>query len=149
MQLTKWVHGPIYEYQRSVSLTLVQDHSDSTFSNCFTIVTAGPIEAKFFVESPWDKGTKVCSNNSGHMTKVAAMPIYGKNLKNLLLLIQKAHDLETWYATSGTQVLQNLFTWRPCVDPDLLLWQGQIWALLLLCVCVGGELQQWIFRNLL
>ena len=24
-------------------------------------------------------GTKVCSNGPGHMTKMAAMPIYGKN----------------------------------------------------------------------
>ena len=29
------------------------------------------------------------------MTKVAAMPIYGKNLKNLILRNQKADDLET------------------------------------------------------
>ena len=33
------------------------------------------------MESPWDGGTKVCSNGPGHMTKLAAMPIYGKNLK--------------------------------------------------------------------
>ena len=33
------------------------------------------------MESPWDGGTKVCSNGPGHMTKMAAMPIYGKNLK--------------------------------------------------------------------
>ena len=26
-------------------------------------------------------GTKVCSNGSGHMTKMAAMPIYDNNLK--------------------------------------------------------------------
>ena len=31
--------------------------------------------------SPWDGGTKVCSNGPGHMTKMAAMPIYSKNLK--------------------------------------------------------------------
>ena len=29
----------------------------------------------------WDRGMKVCSNGPGHMTKVAAMPIYHKNLK--------------------------------------------------------------------
>ena len=34
------------------------------------------------MESPWDEGTKVCSNGPGHMTKKADMPIYGKNLKN-------------------------------------------------------------------
>ena len=47
-----------------------------------------------------------CSNCPGHMTKMAAMPIYGKNLKNLHLLNQKADDLETWHAASGARVLQ-------------------------------------------
>ena len=41
------------------SLTLVQGHSDSTFSNFFFLETAWPIEAKFYVEPPWDRGTKV------------------------------------------------------------------------------------------
>ena len=49
----------------------------STFSNIFSEIT-GPIEAKFLVESPWDKGTKVCSSGKGHMTRMAAMPIYVK-----------------------------------------------------------------------
>ena len=38
------------------------------------------IEAKFHVEPLWDRGTKVCSNGPGHMTTMAAMPIYGKNM---------------------------------------------------------------------
>ena len=77
------------------SLTLVQGHSDSTFSNFFYLETIRPIEAKFHVEPPWDRGTKVCSNGPGHMTNMAVMPIYNKNLKNLLLRNQKADDLET------------------------------------------------------
>ena len=52
----------------------------STFSNIF-FETTGLIEAKFHMVSPWDEGTKVCSNSPGHMTKVTTMPIYGKNLK--------------------------------------------------------------------
>ena len=43
--------------------------------------TAWPIEAKFYVKPPWEGGTKVCINGPGHMTKMAATPIYGKNLK--------------------------------------------------------------------
>ena len=44
------------------------------------------IEAKLYMEHPWVAGTKVCSSGHGHtghghMTKMAAMPIYGKNLK--------------------------------------------------------------------
>ena len=55
----------------------------STFSNIFSSETTGSIEAKFYVKPPWDGGTKVCSNVPGHMTKMAAMPIYGKNLKKI------------------------------------------------------------------
>ena len=61
------------------------------------------------MESPWDGGTKVCSNGPGYITKMAAMPIYNKNLKNLLIRNQKADDLETWYEASGARVLQSLF----------------------------------------
>ena len=53
----------------------------STFSNIFSSETAWPIKAKFYVEPPCEGGTKVCINGPGHMTKMAAMPIYGKNLK--------------------------------------------------------------------
>ena len=47
-----------------------------TFSNVFSSRTTGPIEVKFHVEPPWDGGTKVCIWGPGHMTKMAAMPIY-------------------------------------------------------------------------
>ena len=50
------------------------------------------------METPYDGGTKVCSNVPGHVTRMAAMPIYGKKtFKNLLLQNQKADDLGTWY----------------------------------------------------
>ena len=72
----------LYGYQgQGKSLTLVQGHSDSTFSNFFSTEIARLIEAKFHVAPPWDGGTKVCSNGPGHMTNMAAMLIYGKNLK--------------------------------------------------------------------
>ena len=61
------------------SLSLVRI-SDSIFLNFFSSITTWPIEAKFQVESPWDGGTKAYSNGPDHMTKIAAMPIYGKNL---------------------------------------------------------------------
>ena len=52
----------------------------STFSN-ISSETTELIEAKFHMEPPWDGETKVCSNGPGHLTKMATMPIYGKNLK--------------------------------------------------------------------
>ena len=81
----------------------------STFSNNFSSETTGPIEAKIHVEPPYDGGMKVCSKGPGHMTKMATLPTYGKNLKNLLLRNQKAYDLETWYIAFGARVLPSLF----------------------------------------
>ena len=48
--------------------------------NIFSSETAWPIKAKLYVEPSWEGGTKVYINGPGHMTKMAAMPIYGKNL---------------------------------------------------------------------
>ena len=61
---------------RRPCLSVCRPHS----LNIFSSETTGPIEAKFHVGSPWDGGTKVCSNDPGHMTKMAAMLIYGKKL---------------------------------------------------------------------
>ena len=51
----------------------------STFSNIFTSETTEPIKLKFHMETPKDEGRKVFSNGHGHMTKMATIPIYGKN----------------------------------------------------------------------
>ena len=77
-------------------------------SNIFSSETAWTIKAKFYVEPPWEGGTKVDIKGPGHMTKMATMPIYGKNIKNLLQN-QKSYDLETWHVASGTQALQSLY----------------------------------------
>ena len=46
----------------------------STFSNFSSEIT-GPIDVKFHVDHPWDRGTKVCLRGSGHMTNMTAMLI--------------------------------------------------------------------------
>ena len=53
----------------------------STFLNVFSFETTKPIEVKFHTEPPWVGGAKVGSNGPGHMPKLTAMPIYGKNFK--------------------------------------------------------------------
>ena len=57
------------------SLTFIEGHSDSTFSNFLSLETARPFEAKLYVEPPWDKGMKVSTNGLCHLNKMAAMPI--------------------------------------------------------------------------
>ena len=59
-------------------------------------------------------------HDTGHMTKMAAMPIYGKNpSKNLLLRNRQADFHETWYVALGTPAHHSLFKWRPSSDLDL------------------------------
>ena len=58
----------------------VQGHSDSTFSNFFSWETARPIEARLVVDPSWDRGTKVCSNGPGHMTKMATVLVSDENI---------------------------------------------------------------------
>ena len=41
----------------------------------------GRLKPNFYMEPSWDRGMKVCPNGPSHMTKLAAIPIYGKNLK--------------------------------------------------------------------
>ena len=70
---------PLWSVRRGPPVIVHQ----STISNIFSSdsETAWPIETKFYVEPPWEGGTKVYINGPGHMTKMAATPIYGKNLK--------------------------------------------------------------------
>ena len=43
--------------------------------------TPWPINAKFHMAPPWEGGKKLYINDPGHMTKMAAMSIYGKSLQ--------------------------------------------------------------------
>ena len=113
--------------------------------NIISSETTGPIEARFHMESPWDWGTKDCSNSPGHMTKMAAMPIYGKNLKKSppepkgrwpWSLVCRIGCLST---TKFVQMMTLGWPWP-------ILRQGQIWSLMLL---YGKKVKQWIFQKLL
>ena len=53
------------------------------------------------------------------MTKMAAIPIYGKTFKTLLSQNHKSYNFETWYVASGTLALQSLFKWWTGIDLDL------------------------------
>ena len=82
----------------------------STISNIFSSETAWPIKAKFYVEFPWEGGTKVYINGPGHMTKMAATPIYGKNPSKIFFSRTGGGDFhETWYVASGTPAHHSLF----------------------------------------
>ena len=107
----------------------------STFSNIFSSETTGPIEVKFHVEPPWDGGTKICSNGPGHITNVAAMPIYGKNLKKIFfsrtkrpvtLNLGMRHRVIEYYKVCSTDdpgLTLTYFTARSNLVPYAFAWE--------------------------
>ena len=70
-----------YEYRRSRSfidwpwsiVTQIQH-----FQTSFPEKPLGGLKSNLIVEPQLVGGTQICSNGPGHMTKMAAMPIYGK-----------------------------------------------------------------------
>ena len=86
------------------------------------------------MEPPWDGGTKVCSNDPGHMTNMAAMIIYGKTFKHLLLGSYWLMSLKLGLqhrALKYSQVCSNvdprltfeLFTQRSTLGPYAFVWE--------------------------
>ena len=96
----------------------------------------------FHVELPWVGRTKVYSNGPGHVTKMVAMFIYGKNLKKSSspepkgrcpwILICSIGCIST---TKFIQMMTLGWLW-------LILRQGQICSLML---SYGKKVNQWMF----
>ena len=61
-------------------LTVVQGHPDSTFSSFFSLGTARLMKPNFMWRLHGMGNESEYTNDLCHMTKVAAMPIHGKNI---------------------------------------------------------------------
>ena len=123
----------LYDYQRSKSFIDLHPRSlRFTFSNFFSLENSRPIGAKFHVEPPWNRGMKVYSNGLCHLTSMATMPIYGKNLKKFSSLEPKGQwpwklVCSIRYSSTSKFIQMMTLSW-----PWPILWQGQIWSLMLL-----------------
>ena len=98
------------------------------------------------MESPWDGGTKICWNGHGHMTKMAAMPIYGKTFKKSSSPEPKGRWPWHLVCSIGYSSTTNFVQVMTLGWPWPILRQGQIWSLMLL---YGRKVKQWIFQKLL
>ena len=81
--LSRRLIGELIVYQWSGVSRRRPPSSVNIFKHLFP-KTAWPIKAKCYVEPPWVGRTKGCSRHLGHMTKMAATPIYGKNPSKIL-----------------------------------------------------------------
>ena len=98
----------------------------------FSLETAGPIQAKFHVESPWDGVTKVCSNVLCHVTKMAAMPIYGENIIKSSTLEPRVWWPCNWIRSIGCLSITPFLQMMKLDLPWPILRQGHFWSLMLL-----------------
>ena len=55
----------------------------STYLNIVFSETTRPIEIKIHMKTPYDRLAKIYTNWTGHMTKMAPTPIYGKTCLNI------------------------------------------------------------------
>ena len=55
----------------------------STHQNIVSSETTRPFELKFHMITPYDRLAKIYTHCTGHMTKMATTPIYGKNFLNI------------------------------------------------------------------
>ena len=146
MQLTNECTD-LYEYQRSTSF--IDRGPRALRFNIFNFLFLRNRYAEWSQIScgaSIGRGTKVCSNGPGHMTKMAAMPIYGKNMKNSSSPEPKGRwpwkFVCSIKCSSTTKFVQMMtLGWSKPI-----LRQGQIWFPMLL---YGKKLKQWIFQKLL
>ena len=87
------------------SLTLVKGYSDFKVKTCFSQKQFGDLEPKLIWKLKGEWEWKFIQMSWGYITNMAAMPIYDKNLKKLLLQKQKTDGLETWYVALSMWVL--------------------------------------------
>ena len=90
-------------------------------------------------------GTKVCSNGPGHMTKVAAMPVYGKPLKIFFSRTKRPMTLKLGMQHWVLEYYQVCSNDGPgWVDLDLFCGKVKFGSL---CFCMGKKVKQWIFSG--
>ena len=97
------------------------------------------------MELLWDEGTKVRLNGPGHMTKMAAMPIYGKHLKIFFSGTKRPMTLKLGvqhWVLEYYQVCSN-------DDPGLPLTYFTARSNLVPYVLYGEKVKQLIFQKLL
>ena len=82
---------------RPASLLFVR----SQCSNVFFYSATWPFVVKLHIEHPLEEGTKVCINGQGHMTKMATIPIYDKNLYKASSLEPGVYDLKLYMQHLG------------------------------------------------
>ena len=116
----------------------------TAFLNIFSSETTGPVEVKFHVEPPMDGRKKIYSNGLGHMTKMAVMSTYGKNIKKFSFPEPKGLRPRNLVCSIGCSSTTKFVQMMTLGWPWSILGQGQIWSLMLF---YGKKVKQWIFQK--
>ena len=112
--VSTWIH--MSTRGQDHCLTFVQGHSDLYFQTSSSAAKPlCPSNPKFHIEVLWVERTKICSNGPGHMTKMATMPIYGKNPLKIFSktnrLITFIYSIRDWGPTNFVQMMILGWQW--------------------------------------
>ena len=91
-----------------VKVTLNPGHLHMKIKTCFSKKTTGPFLTKFCILAFRYKEMKIHEHDAGHMTKMATMPIYGKNLSKISRNLWTDFH-KTRYVASRTPAHHSLF----------------------------------------
>ena len=75
------------------------------------------------METPEDAGTKVCSNGPGHMTKMDATPIYGKDPLKIFSRTRRSMTLGLGMLHLGCGAYQVCSNDDPRLLPNAFKWE--------------------------
>ena len=134
MQLTKWVHEPIWKSKVKVihwpwsNVTQIQH-----FQTSFPEKPLGRLKPNFM--SQWNGGTKVCSNGPS---------IYGKNMKHSSSLEPICRWPWKFVSSIGYSNTTKFVQMMTLSWPWPILRQDQIWSIMPL---YGKKLKQWSFQK--
>ena len=88
--MSTWTH--LCTRCQDPSSTFFQGHSDIITLNTSSSKGPGPIETKFYLTPLWIKGTHLCQNYWGHVTKMAVMLLFVENK-----YLKTVPELNSWW----------------------------------------------------
>ena len=140
MQSSKWTFMNIKG--QGHSLTVVQGNSNSTFQASFSSKLLGWLKPNFMWSLHGMGNESEYTNGLCHMTKMAAMPINGTNLKRSSL---ESKSRWPWMLVCSIRCLST----TKFVQMMILVWHWHWVKFGPLCFCMGKKVKQWIFQKLL
>ena len=126
------------------SLTVVQGHSGSTFSNFFSQETARPIEDKFHMEPPWDMGNENLLMSWPYMVKKNSKILFFETKKPMTwnLIYSIVLDYHQFFSNDDPVLTLTIFMTGSNLFPNASVWVTSLYSIECSCISKFVLVQQ-------